>query len=235
MKKIRVSNELIYVLAVIVLSFATAMLAAADLGMSMVVAPAYIVSLKVKALTFGQAEYIVQGMLFILFCVLMKKVRRLYFFSFVSGLIYGAVLDFWRMVIPRFDPERFAPGSLPLSIRIVYFIVGFLLNSLGVALYFKTYFYPQVYEFFVKGISRQFKIALPEFKIRFDMSCLVIAIVLSFSLFYGLVGIGVGTVVLALGNGALIGFYGRWMDRHLDTWDRWERLSERFENGFSLK
>lgn len=47
MKKIRVSNELIYVLAVIVLSFATAMLAAADLGMSMVVAPAYIVSLKV--------------------------------------------------------------------------------------------------------------------------------------------------------------------------------------------
>ena len=235
MKKIRVSNELIYVLAVIVLSFATAMLAAADLGMSMVVAPAYIVSLKVKALTFGQAEYIVQGMLFILFCVLMKKVRRLYFFSFVSGLIYGAVLDFWRMVIPRFDPERFAPGSLPLSIRIVYFIVGFLLNSLGVALYFKTYFYPQVYEFFVKGISRQFKIALPEFKIRFDMTCLVIAIVLSFSLFYGLVGIGVGTVVLALGTGALIGFYGRWMDRHLDTWDRWERLSERFENGFSLK
>lgn len=235
MKKIRVSNELIYVLAVIVLSFATAMLAAADLGMSMVVAPAYIVSLKVKALTFGQAEYIVQGMLFILFCVLMKKVRRLYFFSFVSGLIYGAVLDFWRMVIPRFDPERFAPGSLPLSIRIVYFIVGFLLNSLGVALYLKTYFYPQVYEFFVKGISRQFKIALPEFKIRFDMTCLVIAIVLSFSLFYGLVGIGVGTVVLALGNGALIGFYGRWMDRHLDTWDRWERLSERFENGFSLK
>lgn len=235
MKKIRVSNELIYVLAVIVLSFATAMLAAADLGMSMVVAPAYIVSLKVKALTFGQAEYIVQGMLFILFCVLMKKARRLYFFSFVSGFIYGVVLDFWRMVIPHFDPERFVLGSLPLSIRIVYFIVGFLLNSLGVALYFKTYFYPQVYEFFVKGISRQFKIALPEFKIRFDMTCLVIAIVLSFSLFYGLVGIGVGTVVLALGNGALIGLYGRWMDRHLDTWDRWERLSERFENGFSLK
>ncbi len=235
MKKISISNELIYVLAVIVLSFATAMLAAADLGMSMVVAPAYIVSLKVKALTFGQAEYIVQGMLFILFCVLMKKVRRLYFFSFVSGLIYGAVLDFWRMVIPHFDPERFAPGSLPLSIRIVYFVVGFLLNSLGVALYFKTYFYPQVYEFFVKGISRQFKIALPKFKIRFDMTCLVIAIVLSFSLFYGLVGIGVGTVVLAFGNGALIGFYGQWMDRHLDTWDRWERLSERFENGFSLK
>lgn len=229
MKKIRISNELIYVLAVLVLSFATAMLAAADIGMSMVVAPAYIVSLKVEILTFGQAEYIVQGMLFILFCILMRKVRMLYFFAFVSGLIYGAALDFWRMVIPHFNPELFAPGSLPLSLRVVYFIIGFLMNSLGVALYFKTYFYPQVYEFFVKGISRHFNIALPKFKIGFDMTCLVIASVLSFALFHGLVGIGVGTVVLAFGNGPLIGFYGRWMEKHLDTWERWEKISEKFE------
>lgn len=229
MKKIRISNELIYVLAVLVLSFATAMLAAADIGMSMVVAPAYIVSLKVKILTFGQAEYIVQGMLFILFCILMRKIRMLYFFAFVSGLIYGAALDFWRMVIPHFNPELFAPGSLPLSLRVIYFIIGFLLNSLGVALYFKTYFYPQVYEFFVKGISRHFNIALPKFKIGFDMTCLVIASVLSFALFHRLVGIGVGTVVLAFGNGPLIGFYGRWMEKHLDTWERWEKISEKFE------
>lgn len=229
MKKIRISNELIYVLAVLVLSFATAMLAAADIGMSMVVAPAYIVSLKVKILTFGQAEYIVQGMLFILFCILMRKIRMLYFFAFVSGLVYGAALDFWRMVIPHFNPELFAPGSLPLSLRVIYFIIGFLLNSLGVALYFKTYFYPQVYEFFVKGISRHFNIALPKFKIGFDMTCLVIASVLSFALFHGLVGIGVGTVVLAFGNGPLIGFYGRWMEKHLDTWERWEKISEKFE------
>lgn len=229
MKKRRVSSEGIYLMAVLVLSFATAMLAAADLGMSMVVAPAYIVSLKAGVLTFGQAEYIVQGMLFVLFCILMRRVRALYFFAFVSGLVYGAALDFWRMVIPHFNPEAFAPGSLPLPVRVFYFVVGFLLNSLGVALYFKTYFYPQVYEFFVKGISRHFKIALPKFKIGFDMTCLVIAAVLSFTLFHGFVGIGAGTVVLAFGNGPLIGFYGRWMDRHLDTWERWKKLSGKFE------
>lgn len=133
------------------------------------------------------------------------------------------------MVIPHFNPELFAPGSLRLSLRIVYFIVGFLLNSLGVALYFKTYFYPQVYEFFVKSVSRRFKIALPEFKIRFDMTCLVIAVILSFALFHGIVGIGAGTVALAFGNGPLIGFYGRWMEKHLDTWDRWKKFSEKFE------
>lgn len=228
MKKIRVSNESIYVMAVLVLSFATAMLAAADLGLSMVVAPAYIVSLKAGVLTFGQAEYIVQGMLFVLFCVLMRKVKGLYCFAFVSGLIYGVALDFWRMVIPHFNPEIFAPGTLPIGTRIFYFIAGYLLNSLGVALYFKTYFYPQVYEFFVKGISGHFHIALPKFKIGFDMSFLVIAIMLSFILFHGLVGIGVGTVVLAFGNGPLIGFYGRWMDGHLDAYTRWKKVEEKF-------
>lgn len=182
-KKIRMSNELIYGLAVVVLSFATAMLAAADLGMSMVVAPAYIVSLKMELLTFGQAEYIVQGMLFVVFCILMKRVRVLYFFAFVSGLVYGAVLDFWRMAVPHFNPELYPPGTLPLGVRICYFAVGFLLNSLGVALYFKTYFYPQVYEFFVKGVSGRFGVALPKFKIGFDLACLVTAAVCSLCLF----------------------------------------------------
>jgi len=228
-KKIRISNEVIYVLAVLILSFATAMLAAADMGMSMVVAPAYIVSLKVPFLTFGQAEYVVQGVWFIGFCVIMRKVKPLYFFAFLSGVIYGAALDVWRMLIPHFNPELYVPGTLDLSLRIVYFVVGFLLNSLGVALYFNTYFYPQVYEFFVKGISKKYGIELSKFKIGFDMTCLAIAIVLSMVLFHKIVGIGIGTVILACCNGLLIGFYGKWMERHLDTYAVWERFSEKFD------
>lgn len=228
-KKIRISNEWIYVLAVLVLSFATAMLAAADFGMSMVVAPAYIISLKLPFLTFGQAEYLVQGTLFLVFCLVMRKIKPMYFFSFLSGFIYGAVLDFWRAVIPHFNPELYRPGTLPLSIRICYFLVGFLLNSLGVALYFKTYFYPQVYEFFVKGLSKKCGIKLEKFKIGFDMTCLVIALILSFVLFRSMKGIGAGTVILACCNGVLIGCYGKWMDRHLDVYTKWLNFSEKFE------
>lgn len=229
MKRLRVSNEVIYVLAVFILSFATAMLAAADFGMSMVVAPAYIVSLKVEFLTFGQAEYVVQGIWFVLFCIIMKRVRAMYFFSFLSGFIYGLVLDFWRMLIPQFNPEKFAPGTLPMEVRAVYFIVGFFLNSLGVALYFKTYFYPQVYEFFVKGVSKRFGIPLSKFKIGFDVFCLFAALLLSFLLFGKIVGVGAGTVVLACLNGALIGWYGKWMDKRLETYTRWERFAGKFE------
>lgn len=229
MKKIKISSELVYVLGVIVLSFATAMLAAADFGLSMVVAPAYIVSQKVAFLTFGQAEYVVQGILFIIFCLIMRKVKALYFFSFLSGIIYGAVLDIWRAAIPHFNPELFAPGTLPVSVRGVYFIIGFLLNSLGVTLYFKTYFYPQVYEFFVKGISKKYGVELSKFKIGFDMSCLAVAVILSVTFLHRIEGIGIGTIILACCNGILIGAFGKWIDRHFEIYARWEHFSEKFD------
>lgn len=229
MNKIRISNEWIYVFAVIILSFATAMLATADMGMSMVVAPAYIVSIKVPFLTFGQAEYIVQGILFVIFCILMKKVKVMYFFAFLSGFIYGAVLDMWRMMIPHFNPELYPPGTLPMPVRVVYFIIGFFLNSLGVALYFKTYFYPQVYEFFVKGISARYGIELEKFKRGFDLCFLGIALILSLAVFHRIVGIGVGTIVLACCNGPLIGWYGRQFDRKFDTCTVWTKFSQKFD------
>ena len=44
--KIRVSHELVYILGAAILSLATAMLAAADFGLSVIVSPAYLVSVK---------------------------------------------------------------------------------------------------------------------------------------------------------------------------------------------
>ncbi len=229
MKKRRVSSEVVYVIGAVVLSFATAMLAAADMGMSMVIAPAYLVSLKFDFLTFGQAEYVVQGILFVVFCILVRKVKILYFCAFLSGFFYGLILDFWRMVIPHFNPELFAPGAFPMWLRILYFIIGFLLNSLGVMLYFKSYIYPQVYEFFVKGISSHFQVELSRVKIGFDVCCLVIAIVVSMLLLHRIEAIGPGTVVLACCNGLLIGWYGRQFERFFETYPVWKGFAEKFK------
>ena len=66
-KKIALSSELMYFVATVVLAFAVAMITAADFGISMIVAPAYIFHLKFSIFTFGQSEYIIQAILFILF------------------------------------------------------------------------------------------------------------------------------------------------------------------------
>ena len=212
-KKITVHGELVYALAIICLSLAVAMLSAANFGVSMIVAPAYIISQKLGFLTFGQGEYLVQSILFIVFCILMKRVKPIYFGSFVTCLIYGAVLDLWRAAVPLFNPSVTEPGSMTMPVRIVLFIAGMILTSFSVMLFYKTYLYPQVYDFFVKGISHRFSKDRTKFKIAFDFSCLAVSCVLTLILFRKFVGIGVGTLIMTALNGFIIGGFDRTFDR----------------------
>ena len=154
MKKIILSSEIIYLVAIALLSLAVAALSAADFGISMIVAPAYLLSLKTNFLTFGQAEYVIQAGVFIVLCLVLKKFKFIYLFSFGTCLLYGFVLDMWRK-LPLFDPQTTPPGSRSLTFRIILFLSGIILTSFSVALFFKTYLYPQVYDFSVKAISRR--------------------------------------------------------------------------------
>lgn len=218
--KIRVSHELVYILGAAILSLATAMLTAADFGLSVIVSPAYLVSVKTGFLTFGQAEYVVQGILFVLFCIIMRKIKLLYFGAFLSGIIYGFILDLWRTWIPHLNPDIYPTGTLPIQLRIVYFVVGFFINILGVTLYFKNRYYPQVYEFFVKGVSEKYHIELSKFKLAFDLAFLALSLILTLVMFHKIVAIGVGTLIMACCNGPLIGAYSRWFDKHFELKSR---------------
>ena len=182
MKKIKFSAEICYLCAIIVLAFSVAMLTAADFGISMIVAPAYLLSLKTGFLTFGQAEYVIQAGLFIVLCLVLRKFKFVYAISFVTCLIYGAVLDLWRL-IPFFNPSVTAPGSMNMPLRIFMFVAGVLLTAFSIALFFKTYLYPQVYDFFVKAVSTKYGIKISIFKTIFDLTCLAVSLIMTFCFF----------------------------------------------------
>ena len=228
-KKITFYSEFAYIIAILILSFSVAMVSAADLGVSMIVAPAYILSQKVSFLTFGQSEYVIQAMLFILFCILMKKVKLIYFASFLNCVVYGAALDMWRAVVPVFNPEITAPGSMSMPIRIAFFVVGSLITAFSIALFFRVYLYPQVYDFFVKGITEHFKINQTKFKTGFDMSCLAVSVIMTLVFFKGFVGIGFGTIILAVVNGSLIGACGKILDKVFVIKPLSPKLAKKFE------
>lgn len=227
-KKIKIPCEVIYVIAIFSLSFAVAMISSTNFGLSMIVSPAYILSCKI-GLTFGQCEYILQGVLFVLFCVIIRKFKPAYLCSFLTGVIYGAVLDMWRKIIPHFNPDVTSPGSLPLPLKIVYFVLGMLLTSFSVALFFRTYIYPQVYDFFVKGVSERYSLDRGKFKTCFDISMLVISCAMSLILFRKFVGVGVGTLIMACFNGTLISLFGKFFDRFFAFEPLFKKLSRYFE------
>jgi len=227
-KKIKIPSEIAYFLALIFLSLSVAMMTAADFGISMIVAPAYLLSLKSGFLSFGQAEYIVQAVLLLLLCLIIWRFRPIYLFAFVTCLIYGGILDLWRL-IPFFNPSVTLPGSMDLWVRILMYIAGVLLTCLAVALLFKTYLYPQVYDFFVKAIAWRYKVKISILKTVVDISLLLISIAMTFILFGELKGVGWGTFVMALIDGFIIGLWGKMLDK-VFVFEPWlKRFSTLFE------
>ena len=239
-KKITLSAEFVYVLAIVLLAFAVAMVTAANFGVSMIVAPAYVFSQRFPVFTFGQAEYVVQSAVFIAMCVVLRKFRFVYFTSYLTCLFYGAVLDAWRAVVPVFRES----ASLSMPSRIALFVGGMLLTSFSVALFFRTYICPQVYDFAVKTVSSHFRIKLPTFKRAFDACCLIAAAVLALCFFGGELadfdlavfaangfnfhGIGIATVVMTFLNGGLIGWFGEKFDDLVEVRSRFPKAEAFF-------
>ncbi len=221
-----IHKETMYLLAVVILALSVSLVSAADFGLSMIAAPAYLVG-QALGLTFGQGEYIVEGILFVIFCLIMKKCKVAYFCSFLTGIFYGTVLDLWRS-IPILSQATIDAGTLPMATRIVFFTVGELLTGISVAMFFQAYFYPAVYDFFVKGITAQYNLPISRFKLGFDCSMLVISITLSLVLFHGFVGIGIGTLIMCAVNGPLIGF----MDRTLHRFFTFQSFFPKWDNYF---
>lgn len=233
-KKIKIPSELTYLLAIVLLALAVAILSASDFGISMIVAPAYLLSLKTGVLSFGQAEYVIQAGIFIILCIVLKKFKPVYLFSFITCLIYGLVLDLWRK-IPCFNPLVTLPGSMDLWVRIVMFVSGMVLTSFSVALFFKTYLYPQVYDFFVKAVAKRYNKKLSVIKTIVDLTCLMASVIMTLVFFGKFEGIGWGTLVMALFNGTIIGFFSKTLDKFFEFPPIFKRFAALFELDFKVK
>ena len=102
MKKTVLYTELAYVLGMVGLSLSVALMTRADFGVSMVVAPAYLLYLKLNPVlpffTFGMAEYTLQAALLLCTILTVKKFRPYFLFSFVTAVLYGFLLDGWMLL-----------------------------------------------------------------------------------------------------------------------------------------
>lgn len=218
MKKSKFYVELAYPFGIAALALGTAFMEKADLGISMVVAPAYLLYLKLSGIwsfvTFGMTEYTLQACLLLAMMLIMKKFKLSYMFSFVTAIVYGFTLDGCMAMLAR-------SGALHFSWRIAFYIIGMFLCALGVAFIFHTYIAPEVYELFVKEVSKKKNVNINQFKVAYDCTSCLIGVLLSF-LFFGAFrfeGVKLGTIVCALVNGRIIGAISSLMEKHLDFVD----------------
>lgn len=197
-------TEWAYLLGLAILALGTALMEKADFGMSMVVAPAYLVYLKVSQVwpgfTFGMAEYTLQAVVLVLLGMVMRRYKWSYLLSFATAVLYGLMLD---GAVGLLAPLTCDAGWA----RAACFVPGMAACSLGVSLLFHTYLSPEAYELFVKEVSGKMNMDIHRFKTIYDCVSCALGVALSFAFFgFGrFEGVKAGTILCALVNGWLIG------------------------------
>ena len=194
----------------------------ANLGVSMIAAPAFIIhdatSQVTSALSLGVIEYLVQGFIILLTCLIVKRFNWRYLLSFLTAVIYGYFIDMWMLII----------GTEPfdaLWMRWVMLIVGDVVTAVGVAFFFRTYLPVEAYELCVHEIVRVHKFNFHKVKWIFDFSCLGVSIILALSLFgdvttfdwsaiytHSFHHIGLGTIVTTIISAPIIRLVGKLID-----------------------
>lgn len=227
MKKRTFYTELAYIFGLMLLAFSAALMEASDLGVSMAVAPAYLLYLKLSQtfafFTFGMAEYTLQAALLIAMIIVIRRFRLYYLFSFITAVLYGLLLDGSMAIVALF-------GVSGIAGRITCFVTGAVCCAASISMLFHTYIAPEVYELFVKEIAAKYGWNINHVKTAYDcISCLV-AVVMSF-MFFGFghfEGVKIGTVICALLNGTMIGFFSRAFESRFEFKDA-TKLRKYFE------
>ena len=116
-------------------------------------------------------------------------------------------------------------------------IVGDVITAFGVACFFRTYMPLQVYELFVAELTARFGLNITKTKSVFDISLLVISVILALVLFgdasnfdWSTIGyasfhsIGLGTLVTTAINSPIIGLMGKLIDKLFGTEPMFQKM-----------
>ena len=212
MKKRTFYSELAYVFGIVFVAVGVVLSEKADFGVSMVVAPAYLLYRWINplwsAFSFGMAEYCLQALLILAMSLVLRKFRVSYLLSFATAVIYGFVLD-GLMALGAYLP------TAQLWQRAIWYVLGLLSCSAGVSMMFHTYISPEAYELFVKEVSQHFRIEIHHFKTAYDCVSCVVGLAMSFAIFgmWKFVGVNWGTILCAAVNGFLIGGFSKFYER----------------------
>lgn len=236
MKKITKTSELLWLFGIIFVAFGVSICSKADLGVSMIAAPAFVVAEWITQyfpwFTVGVTEYVIQGIMLIILCVVVRRFNWRYLLAFAVAVLYGYVLDLFLCLLGGVVFEG-------IALRWAMLIIGDVITALGVACFFRTYMPLQVYELFVAEIAKRFNIVISKVKSTFDITLLVISILLAVTLFGDLASfkwttigysafhsIGLGTLVTTLINAPIIAIMGRVIDKIFEPSPLFAKLEE---------
>ena len=99
MGKLKRSSELLWLFGIIFAAFGVALCNKANLGVSMIAAPAFVLFEALSPISsffsVGVNEYIIQGLLLIILCIAIRRFDWRFLLAFAVAVVYGYTLNFF--------------------------------------------------------------------------------------------------------------------------------------------
>ncbi|MBS6366894.1 MAG: hypothetical protein KH420_06045 [Clostridiales bacterium] len=201
-------GELALLVVITINSLGVVLMLHSGSGISTISSVPYVISEVLPFLSLGTWTYLFQGLLILSLMILRRRFVFSYLLCFVVGFFFGLLVDAHELwVLPL-------PQTIPL--RIVYFVVGYAIIAVGIALSNRCKMPIIPTDLFPRELADITKIPYARIKITFDLSCLAFTALLGLVFLHHLAGLGIGTVLAALTTGKVVGWINQWMDRHWD-------------------
>ena len=192
-----------YVLFIIGLFFSSlgiSLATKAGLGTSPISSVPYVLSI-IFPLTFGQFTFIINAvMLVIQINILKKEFKKIQFLQIPISIILGSFIDLMMFLLTYLNPTNYFT-------KIIVLLLGCISIGLGISIQVLADVVMMSGEALVKAISYKIQKEFGIVKTYFDISLVIISIILSMVSFGKIEGLREGTVIAALIVGSITRFF----------------------------
>lgn len=214
MQKFTVRRYILFLVSLFVNAFGIAFITRALLGTSPITSVTYVLSM-CTPWTMGEWT-IILNILFILFEMpFMNKTAfrtdlRMFLLQIPISFCFGMFIDCAMGILSWLNPVTYIS-------QIVALLVGCFILAAGIALEVKADIAMMSGEFFVRVLSKRFKVEFGYMKLGFDITLVLLACALSLVFMSGIYGVREGTVAAAVLVGPIVHFVSPWY-RVFDRW-----------------
>jgi len=191
-----------YFIGLNLIAFAVVLNIRYDLGVAAFSSVMYSAS-QIYHISLGTASIICYLTFVLIQCLLSQKITIAYALEIPLSFAFGWLTDFYDFIVPILD------FSLP--IKIICFIITMFITAMGVYLSVKTDIVLTPTDGIVKTIADVFHFPFSIVKNTFDISLVVLTILLCFFNHAPFYGIGIGTILTAVFIGRIINVYEKYI------------------------
>lgn len=189
---------LLFVISLFCTAMGVSLAVKGGLGTSPISSVSYVLSLNVP-ISLGYLLFIWNSALLIMQIIILRKdFQKIQLMQIPLSLIFGWFTDFSKFIISANSiPENYAA-------RLMLTIIGMIFVSLGVTLSVIANVVLNSGEGLVKAVADKLKLKFGNVKIAFDISCVIMAVFISFLFSHKIQGVREGTFIAAIFTGMIV-------------------------------